>query len=119
MYIDVHESESETLYTLTNTDNNNKKNYNSSQKERLLFILFWPVESKSVLCGRIWKTRQIQNNNIYIYMYMHICVHVYVYMYVYLYICTYYALIFLYSQSIFDFFHYLLYLVYSVIGLIP
>ena len=54
---------------------------------------------------------------VYMYVYAYMCV--YVCMYEYLYICIYYALIFLYSHFIIEIFHYLLYLVYDVIGLIP
>ena len=54
---------------------------------------------------------------VYMYVYAYMCV--YVCMYEYLYVCIYYALIFLYSHFIIEIFHYLLYLVYNVIGLIP
>ena len=52
---------------------------------------------------------------VYMYVYAYMCV--YVCMYEYLYI--YYALIFPYSHFIIEIFHYLLYVVYNFIGLIP
>ena len=49
---------------------------------------------------------------VYAYMCVYVCMNIYI-------LCIYYALIFLYSHFIIEIFHYLLYLVYDVIGLIP